>query len=89
MKKILLLFILPLLLVFSTCGSNETKEEENNDTQEGKAATFIYESETGPVEVPVNPQRIIMLSGFTGNVIHLGGNLVGVDVWSKSNPTFD
>jgi iron complex transport system substrate-binding protein len=30
-----------------------------------------------------------LLSGFTGNVIDLGVNVVGVDVWSKNNPTFE
>jgi iron complex transport system substrate-binding protein len=29
-----------------------------------------------------------LLSGFTGNVIDIGVNIVGVDVWSKNNPTF-
>src|SRR5699024_6616447 len=48
-----------------------------------------YESEDGPVEVPANPKRIVVLSAFAGNVMALDGNLVGVDSWSKMNPKFD
>ncbi|MNB65975.1 Iron(3+)-hydroxamate-binding protein FhuD precursor [compost metagenome] len=55
---------------------------------EGSTGTFTYQSDAGPVEVPVNPQRVIVLSGFTGNVLALGVNLVGVDSWSKNNPNF-
>ncbi|MFB9326163.1 iron-hydroxamate ABC transporter substrate-binding protein [Paenibacillus aurantiacus] len=62
-------------------GSNEGASATSSDT-------FTYQSETGPVEVPANPQRVVMLSGFTGNVIKLGVNVVGADVWSKTNPTF-
>lgn len=52
------------------------------------SGTITYQSENGPIEVPANPQRVVVLSSFTGNVLALGVNLVGVDVWSKSNPRF-
>lgn len=81
MKKILFTLTLLSVLIISACsGETETKEEV--------ADTVTYQSETGPIEVPANPKRVILLSGFTGNVLHLGVNIVGVDVWSKDNPTF-
>jgi iron complex transport system substrate-binding protein len=88
MKKILLPFILLLVLVISAC-SNESSTKEDTAPENNEPKTITYQSETGPIEVPANPKRVILLSGFTGNVIDLGVNVVGVDVWSKNNPTFE
>jgi len=89
MKKLLFPFILLLVLIISAC-SNETsgKEESSSSNKVEQPKTITYQSENGPIEVPSNPKRVILLSGFTGNVIDLGVNIVGVDVWSKNNPTF-
>ncbi|MGE7665248.1 iron-hydroxamate ABC transporter substrate-binding protein [Ureibacillus composti] len=86
MKKLLLPFLLlSVLLLISACSNkNDNTSEPTEDSKE----TFTYQSETGPVEVPKNPQRVVLLSGFTGNVLSLGVNVVGVDTWSKNNPTF-
>ncbi|OLS40068.1 iron-hydroxamate ABC transporter substrate-binding protein [Bacillus sp. MRMR6] len=86
MKKRLLPFILLLTLIISACGSKEQDSAAKEKPAEPEMIT--YQSETGPVEVPANPKRVILLSGFTGNVLDLGVNVVGVDVWSKNNPTF-
>lgn len=54
-----------------------------------KSDTFIYQSENGPVEVPTNPQRVVVITRFlTGNVMALGVPVVGVDEMSKTNPNF-
>jgi iron complex transport system substrate-binding protein len=90
MKRRLFPFILLLVLIISACSSETTTKKEDNSTKDAKKSGKItYESETGPIEVPADPQRVILLSGFTGNVIDLGVNIVGVDVWSKNNPTFE
>jgi iron complex transport system substrate-binding protein len=86
MKKVLFPLVLILMLVISACSNNSSEKKDSAKKEEPK--TFTYESETGPVEVPSNPKRVILLSGFTGNVLSLGVNVVGVDVWSKNNPTF-
>ncbi|WP_050616517.1 iron-hydroxamate ABC transporter substrate-binding protein [Bacillus testis] len=86
MKKWIFPFILLSVLLISACSNSSSTDKENDTKKEDK--TFTYESETGPVEVPAHPKRVVMLSGFSGNVINLGVNLVGVDVWSKTNPTF-
>ncbi|MCG5103197.1 iron-hydroxamate ABC transporter substrate-binding protein [Oceanobacillus alkalisoli] len=86
MKKRIIPFLL-LLILISACGNSNATEETSNTTED-KGETITYESETGPIEVPANPKRVVILSGYTGNVIHLGVNVVGVDVWSKDNPTF-
>jgi iron complex transport system substrate-binding protein len=87
MKKWLIPFIL-LMVLFSACSGNSAVRGNDSAKAGGTAATRTYQSETGPIEVPANPQRVILLSGFTGNVIQLGVRIVGVDVWSKNNPTF-
>jgi iron complex transport system substrate-binding protein len=89
MKKLLVPFMLVLALIISACGKEEASVTEKNSTPKEETPKFItYNSETGPIEVPADPQRVIMLSGFTGNVLDLGVNVVGADVWSKNNPTF-
>lgn len=94
MKKAFLPLLLCFILVLSACG-NKTASEPSGDKVEGNAAaesakpqTITYQSENGPVEVPADPKRVVVLSSFAGNVISLGVNLVGVDSWSKMNPNF-
>ncbi len=89
MKKWIFPFMLLSVLIISACSNSSSTEKENDTKKEEAPKTFTYESETGPVEVPTDPKRVVMLSGFTGNVIELDVNLVGVDVWSKTNPTFE
>ena len=55
--------------------------------QASTSETVIYQSETGPVEVPANPQRIIALTNGP-NVLALGGKIVGIDQWTYTNPLF-
>lgn len=88
MKKLLFPFILLLVLIISACSNETSGKEESSIKKEEQPKTITYQSENGPIEVPSNPKRVILLSGFTGNVIDLGVNIVGVDVWSKNNPTF-
>lgn len=88
MKKLLFPFILLLVLVISACSNESSGKVEPTTKKEEQSKTITYQSETGPIEVPANPKKVILLSGFTGNVIDLGVNIVGVDVWSKNNPTF-
>ncbi|KKK39079.1 ABC transporter substrate-binding protein [Mesobacillus campisalis] len=88
MKKISLLFMLTLVLLISACSQGTSEKASSSAPKEEKPEFITYQSETGPIEVPADPQRVILLSGFTGNVIDLGVNIVGVDVWSKNNPTF-
>lgn len=95
MKKLFIPLVLFSVLL-SACGVNST----NNTSQPSspppvasattQSQTFIYQSENGPVEVPTNPQRVVVLTRFlTGNVMALGVPLVGVDDMSKSNPNFE
>lgn len=87
MKKLLLPIAILLVLILGACNS-ETKDTKASDTKD-EPTTITYESETGPVEVPANPRRVVVLSTYAGNVAALDVNLVGVDSWSKSNPGYD
>ncbi|MGE7761392.1 iron-hydroxamate ABC transporter substrate-binding protein [Peribacillus sp. NPDC097895] len=88
MKKILIPFILLLVLIISACGNESTEKEKSSDSKKEKSGTITYQSENGPVEVPANPKRVVVLSSFAGSVLALDVNLVGVDSWSKMNPNF-
>lgn len=89
MKKLIMPFLLILVLVISACGAEEKKESPSGKKAEDKPQTITYESENGPVEVPANPERVIVLSSFSGNVMALEVPIVGVDSWSKMNPRFE
>ncbi|MCM3585875.1 iron-hydroxamate ABC transporter substrate-binding protein [Mesobacillus maritimus] len=91
MKKLLIPFLLLLVMLISACGANneETTTSDTTETEEKSSETITYQSENGPIEVPANPQRVIVLSTFAGNVKALDVNLVGVDSWSKMNPRYE
>ncbi|WP_374717381.1 iron-hydroxamate ABC transporter substrate-binding protein [Neobacillus sp.] len=88
MKKWLLPILLILVLMISACGKQITEKSKDNNTADNRE--FItYQSEDGPIEVPANPKRVVVLSHiYSGSVMSLGVNLVGVDQWSKMNPNF-
>lgn len=89
MKKLLIPFILLFVLILSACSSTQTKKEDDSTSNENKSETITYQSENGPIEVPSDPKRVLVLSSFAGSVMALDVNLVGVDSWSKDNPRFD
>lgn len=94
-KKILVLFTFILMMSLLVACSNKEASNENssNDAEEEQEntvdvnETITYESETGPIEIPADPQRIVALSNAP-NVHALGGQLVGIDEWTKANPLF-
>jgi len=87
MKKLILSVSFLLILFLGACNS-DTKDSKASETKE-ESTTITYESETGPVEVPADPKRVVVLSTYAGNVAALDVNLIGVDSWSKSNPGYD
>ncbi len=80
MKKIFILIILLLLVIMGACS--------NIDDGNKSGDMITYESENGPIKVPANPERVVVLSSFAGDVIKLGVNIVGADSWSMDNPNF-
>ncbi|WP_084243521.1 iron-hydroxamate ABC transporter substrate-binding protein [Planomicrobium okeanokoites] len=88
MKKLIFLLVLLAALFLAACNSEST-EEKGGASAETTPETITYESETGPIEVPADPQRVIVLSTYAGNVMALDVPMVGVDSWSKMNPRFE
>ncbi len=96
---LMLLFV----LVLSACGSAQPKQAATTEAavetgtkpaasepaaaEETASGTVTYESETGPVEIPANPTRIVALANAP-NVLSLGVTPVGVDQWTGANPLF-
>ncbi|KFL17501.1 MULTISPECIES: iron-hydroxamate ABC transporter substrate-binding protein [Geobacillus] len=89
MRKTWLALLLMFTLVLSACG-NAADDQKNNSAspKEKKTETITYQSENGPVEVPANPKRVVVLSTFAGHVLALDVPVVGVDSWSKMSPLF-
>ncbi|AEV17529.1 Periplasmic binding protein [Geobacillus thermoleovorans CCB_US3_UF5] len=89
MRKTWLSLLLLFILVLSACG-NTADDNKNNSAspKEKKPEMITYQSENGPVEVPADPKRVVVLSTFAGHVLALGVPVVGVDSWSKMSPLF-
>ena len=84
MKRILISILLMCVLIFSACSSQVTDHEPTG------LDTITYESESGPIEVPAKPERIVVLYSFlSGSVMALDGHIVGIDQWSKMNPQYE
>ncbi|GGE82905.1 iron complex transport system substrate-binding protein [Priestia taiwanensis] len=88
MKKLLGVFALLFVLVMSACTNGSSEKENAAESKEKKTGTITYQSENGPVEVPADPQRIVVLSTYAGNAMALSENVVGVDSWTKGSPLF-
>jgi iron complex transport system substrate-binding protein len=84
LKKVLIPLLLMTIFMLQACGNTESSQKEDNNAA---PETITYESETGPVEVPANPTRIVALSNAP-NVLALEGKIVGVDEWTNKNPLF-
>ncbi|WP_078577943.1 iron-hydroxamate ABC transporter substrate-binding protein [Salipaludibacillus agaradhaerens] len=84
MRRFLASSVFLVIMLLSACGNNEPTDASE---AENEADTFTYESETGPVEVPTNPEKIIALTNGP-NVFALDGNVVGIDEWTSNNPLF-
>ena len=80
--------MLIFVLLISACSSGST-ESKNDSSKNSESKTITYQSEDGPVKVPANPKRVVVLGSYAGNVLSLGVNIVGVDSWSKMNPRFE
>ncbi|KJL05617.1 MULTISPECIES: iron-hydroxamate ABC transporter substrate-binding protein [Priestia] len=89
MKKLLLPFMLIFVLLISACGNGSTESKNDSSKRNSESKTITYQSEDGPVKVPSNPKRVVVLGSYAGNVLSLGVNIVGVDSWSKMNPRFE
>ncbi|MGN4127860.1 iron-hydroxamate ABC transporter substrate-binding protein [Lysinibacillus sphaericus] len=90
MKKWLLPMFMMLVLVLAACGNKEdsAKKSDEGSKEASSAETITYDSETGPIEVPANPKRVVVLSSFVGDLLKLDVNVVGVDSWATKNPNF-
>lgn len=79
MKRVSLLVLLVMISVLSACQTDMQEDIE----------MVTYESEEGPIEVPADPQRVVVLATFnTGHVLASGGNLVGATSWDFLNDRY-
>lgn len=88
MKKMIMPLLLASVLITSAC-STTPKNEDAKAVPETVPQTITYQAETGPIEVPAEAKRVVILNAFiSGGVMKLGSEIVGIDMWSKSNPGY-
>lgn len=70
-----------------TANSTENATSNNGNTATGEASTKTYETAAGPVDIPADPQRVVVLSGsYAGHALFLGAPVVAVDSFTFENP---
>ncbi len=75
-----------MLIVLSGC-SNTAEQDEA--TVEKETAMRTYESENGPIELPEDPERIVVLDpSAAGAVLLFDGDVVGHEAWIGGSPLF-
>src|SRR5699024_3339720 len=87
----LVLFLSLLLISARSNGTNNVHNTTNQINQSENATndeSITYESENGPIVVPADPQRVVVLSSYAGDLIQLGLPVVVADAWSLDNPNF-
>lgn len=98
MKKkfnLTVLLLLMMMLVISACGTKAQNNQSTGETTKtgsenqatASAETVTYQSETGPIEIPAKPTRIVALTNAP-NALSLDATLIGVDQWTGANPLF-
>ncbi|WP_088825972.1 iron-hydroxamate ABC transporter substrate-binding protein [Listeria goaensis] len=85
MKKVLFSMLVILTLALAACGASDS---DKADSKANEAKTITYKSENGDIKVPANPKRVVILTGYTGDLIQLGVPIVGADSYSFANPNF-
>ncbi|MDA3129431.1 iron-hydroxamate ABC transporter substrate-binding protein [Aliibacillus thermotolerans] len=79
------LLILALILMLAACNGNDQANKEIESENKETTDTRLFETVKGEVEIPVNPQRIVT-DFYAGEVLAVGGNLVGADSDAFSHP---
>jgi len=97
MKRTLLSLAIIFCLVLAGCGSNNANSGSNSSANTGgnatqspastESATATYETAAGAVEIPTDPQRVVVLSGsYAGHALYLGAPVVAIDSFTYENP---
>ncbi len=83
-KRFFILFIIGCI-AFPVMGGGQQESSINEDIDK----TFVYSSELGDIELPKNPQRVVVLNAFVaGSIFKLYGDVVGHEKWTSVNPLF-
>jgi len=80
--------LLLLMLLLAACNNPSNNKAGNASSEETSKNTITYQSESGPIDVPANPKRVVALFG-AGYVTAFDVPVVGVDSWSKMNPLLE
>lgn len=67
--------------------SNDPSEAPSEEESSGEATTQTYETAAGEIEIPADPQRVVVLSGsYAGHALFLDAPVIAVDSFTYANP---
>ncbi|MEQ2527834.1 iron-hydroxamate ABC transporter substrate-binding protein [Bacillaceae bacterium CLA-AA-H227] len=88
LSSVLAVFVL-LISVLAACGNSDSKPADDNSATEEKK-TRTYKSDFGDVEIPANPERVVVLGPtYVGYLLTLGVTPIGVTQMAIDNPYFE
>ncbi|MFC5591998.1 ABC transporter substrate-binding protein [Sporosarcina soli] len=91
-KGFAIFFVLLFMFIVSGCTSNTPPEavtDEQGQEQEA-SATRTYESVKGPVELPLHPERVVVIDqDYVGDVLATGITPIATTGWAFETPYFE
>lgn len=86
---IFLCFIVLVAFIASGCTSSKATEEVENEKEQETAKTRTYESEKGPIELPMHPKRVVVIDqDYIGDVLASGITPIATTGWAFETPYF-
>jgi iron complex transport system substrate-binding protein len=89
-SKPLLFVVMSLMLLLSACGNNHTTDNKDEKANEAEKKTVTYQADNGEIEVPENPERIVVLAdSYVGYLLKLDIQPIAVPQLAMDNPYFE
>jgi iron complex transport system substrate-binding protein len=91
-KGFAIFFVLLFMFIVSGCTSNTPPEAATDEQGQGQeaSATRTYESVKGPVELPLHPERVVVIDqDYVGDVLATGITPIATTGWAFETPYFE
>lgn len=88
-KGIIICLVLLFTFISSGCTGSKANEGDGNDNSKETAKTRTYESEKGPIELPMHPERVVVIDqDYVGDVLASGITPIATTGWAFETPYY-